>query len=147
VLGALYWAASQLNLPARADSGYEGAGHGVYTPIKQPADGKNLAVDNRAYNLLLRSTRCQGERGFALLTQRWQNPATHHRQPQQHRRLRQSGPRPHPFRTPLPTDSLLRSPQWILPQGTRCVLTNFDNAAFGPGPGNLATVGRRSAAR
>lgn len=71
VLGALYWSASELHLPALADSGYEGAGHGVYTPIKQPADGKNLAVDNRAYNLLLRSTRCRGERGFALLTQRW----------------------------------------------------------------------------
>jgi len=71
VLGALYWSASELDLPALADSGYEGAGHGVYTPIKQPADGKALAVDNRAYNLLLRSTRCRGERGFALLTQRW----------------------------------------------------------------------------
>jgi hypothetical protein len=58
-------------LPALADSGYEGAGHGVYTPTRQPADGKALAVDNRAYNLLLRSTRCLAERGFALLTQRW----------------------------------------------------------------------------
>jgi hypothetical protein len=72
VLGALYWSASELNLPTLADAGYESAGHGVYTPIKQPADGKTLAVDNRAYNLLLRSTRCHGERGFALLTQRWQ---------------------------------------------------------------------------
>jgi hypothetical protein len=58
--------------PTLADSGYESAGHGVYTPIKKPADGKTLAVDDRAYNLLLRSTRCHGERGFALLTQRWQ---------------------------------------------------------------------------
>ena len=71
VLAALYWSAAELNLPTLADSGYEGAGHGVYTPIKQPADGKALAVDNRTYNLLLRSTRCRGERGFALLTQRW----------------------------------------------------------------------------
>jgi hypothetical protein len=71
VLAALYWSASELNLPALADSGYESAGHGVYTPIKQPADGRALAVDNRAYNLLLRSVRCRGERGFALLTQRW----------------------------------------------------------------------------
>jgi hypothetical protein len=39
-LAALYWSAAELNLPALADSGYEGAGHGVYTPIKQPADGK-----------------------------------------------------------------------------------------------------------
>src|SRR3954471_21994633 len=53
VLGALYWSASELDLPVLADSGYEGAGHGVYTPIKQPADGAALAVDNRAYNLLL----------------------------------------------------------------------------------------------
>jgi hypothetical protein len=71
VLAALYWAASQLNLPTLADSGYEGAGHGVHTPIKQPADGSTLAIDNRAYNLLLRSMRCRGERGFALLTTRW----------------------------------------------------------------------------
>jgi hypothetical protein len=71
VLGALYWSAADLDLPALADSGYESAGHGVYTPIKHPADGKALALDNRAYNQLLRSTRCRGERGFALLTQRW----------------------------------------------------------------------------
>lgn len=30
-----------------------------------------LAPDNQAYNLLLRSARCIGERGFALLTGRW----------------------------------------------------------------------------
>jgi hypothetical protein len=71
VLAALYWAASQLDLPTLADSGYEGAGQGVYTPVKQPSDGKPLAIDNRAYNMLLRSMRCRGERGFALLTQRW----------------------------------------------------------------------------
>jgi hypothetical protein len=71
VLAALYWSAAELHLPALADSGYEGAGHGVHTPIKQPADGRVLAVNNRAYNLLLRSVRCRGERGFALLTQRW----------------------------------------------------------------------------
>ena len=71
VLAALYWSAADLNLPTLADSGYEGAGHRVYTPIKQPVDGRALAIDNRAYNLLLRSVRCQGERGFALLTQRW----------------------------------------------------------------------------
>lgn len=69
-LGALYAAAAH-GLPTLADSGYEGAGHGVYTPIKQPANGIPLTVDNRTYNTLLRSLRCQGERGFALLTQRW----------------------------------------------------------------------------
>jgi len=71
VIGALNWAASELDLPTLADSGYEGAGQGIKTPIKQPADGKPLAPDNRAYNTLLRSTRCLGERGFALLTGRW----------------------------------------------------------------------------
>jgi hypothetical protein len=71
VLGVLYWAASQLQLPTLADSGYEGAGQGIYTPIKQPRRGHVLAPDNQAYNLLLRSRRAIGERGFALLTRRW----------------------------------------------------------------------------
>jgi hypothetical protein len=70
VLGALYAMAAQ-NLPTLADPGYEGAGHGVHTPIKQLADGHRLHVNNRTYNMLLRSMRCIGERGFALLTQRW----------------------------------------------------------------------------
>ena len=71
VIAALNWAAAQLDLPTLADSGYDGAGQGIKTPIKQPADGHNLAPDNQAYNTLLRSTRCLGERGFALLTGRW----------------------------------------------------------------------------
>jgi hypothetical protein len=71
VLAALYCAASQLRLPTLADSGYEGAGQGVHTPIKQPGRGQALAPDNQAYNMLLRSTRCIGERGFALLIGRW----------------------------------------------------------------------------
>jgi hypothetical protein len=71
VLGALYWSASQLDLPALADSGYDGAGQGMHTPIKQPAGGQVLAPDNQTYNSLLRSARCRGERGFALLTGRW----------------------------------------------------------------------------
>lgn len=70
-LGALYWAASQLGLPTLADSGYEGAGHGIKTPIKQPANGQVLAPDNQTYNTLHRATRCLGERGFAMLTGRW----------------------------------------------------------------------------
>ena len=32
---------------------------------------KELDIDTRARNALLRSVRCLGERGFALLTQRW----------------------------------------------------------------------------
>jgi hypothetical protein len=71
VLATLYWAASQLNLPTLADSGYEGTGIGIHTPFKQPADGRQLAVDNRTYNRLQRSLRGLGERGFALLTGRW----------------------------------------------------------------------------
>jgi hypothetical protein len=71
VLGALYAAASHLNLPTLADPGYEGAGIGVLTPVKQPADGGELHLDTRTYNLLLRSLRCLGERGFALLAERW----------------------------------------------------------------------------
>jgi len=71
VTGALNWAASQLALPTLADSGYEGAGHGVKTPFKQPVGGQALAPDNQAYNTLHRATRCLGERGFALLTGRW----------------------------------------------------------------------------
>lgn len=70
VLGALYAAAAR-GLPTLADPGYEGAGHGVWTPIKTPADGNRLDPDNRTYNTLLRSLRCLGERGFALLTTRW----------------------------------------------------------------------------
>lgn len=71
VLAALYWSASQLDLPTLADSGYDGAGHGVHTPIKQPGGSQVLAPDNQTYNALLRSVRCRGERGFALLTGRW----------------------------------------------------------------------------
>jgi hypothetical protein len=71
ITGALYWAASTLDLPTLADAGYDGTGLGIHTPYKQTADGRPLAVDNRAHNLLLRSMRCLGERGFAILTGRW----------------------------------------------------------------------------
>jgi len=59
-------------MPALADSGYEGAGHGVHVPVKKPAGMKELDIDNRTRNALLSSARCLGERGFALLSQRWQ---------------------------------------------------------------------------
>jgi hypothetical protein len=71
-LGALYAAASA-GLPTLADPGYEGAGQCVLTPVKQPADGSELDINTRtrnARNALLRSLRCLGERGFALLTAR-----------------------------------------------------------------------------
>ncbi len=70
VLGALYAAAAQ-GLPTLADGGYEGAGIGVLTPIKHPADGQTLSIGNRTYNRLHRGLRCLGERGFALLKGRW----------------------------------------------------------------------------
>jgi hypothetical protein len=58
-------------MPILADPGYQGAGHGICVPFKQPADGQRLAIDNRTYNALQRALRCLGERGFALLTERW----------------------------------------------------------------------------
>jgi hypothetical protein len=70
VLGALYAAAAR-GLHTLADLGYDGAGRGVHIPIKQPAGGNQLHTDNRTYNTLLRSLRCLGERGFAVLTGRW----------------------------------------------------------------------------
>ena len=39
--------------------------------MKKPAAVKELDINTRARNALLRSARCLGERGFALLTQRW----------------------------------------------------------------------------
>jgi hypothetical protein len=71
VTAALNWAAAELDLPTLADSGYEGAGHGIKAPTKQPADGKPLSVANRSVNRLLRGLRWQGERGFAILVGRW----------------------------------------------------------------------------
>ena len=59
------------SLPTLADGGYDGAGIGVHTPVKQPTGDQVLDADNRAYNALLRGLRCLGERGFALLTGRW----------------------------------------------------------------------------
>lgn len=70
VLGALY-AAAAAGLPTLADSGYDGAGIGIHTPIKQPEGNQVLSPDNRTYNRLLRALRCLGERGFALLKGRW----------------------------------------------------------------------------
>jgi DDE superfamily endonuclease len=58
-------------MPALADGGYEGAGHGVITPVKKPKGVKELDINARTRNMLLSSARCLGERGFALLSQRW----------------------------------------------------------------------------
>jgi hypothetical protein len=58
------------DMPILADSGYEGAGAGVHVPVKKPRTGE-LDIDARTRNALLRSLRYQGERGFALMSQRW----------------------------------------------------------------------------
>jgi DDE superfamily endonuclease len=58
------------DLPFLADSGYQGAGAGVLVPVRKPARG-GLDMDTRTRNALLRSLRYQGERGFALMSQRW----------------------------------------------------------------------------
>jgi hypothetical protein len=57
-------------LPFLADSGYEGAGAGVLVPVKKPR-GSEFDIDTRTRNALLRGLRYQGERGFALMSQRW----------------------------------------------------------------------------
>jgi hypothetical protein len=69
-LPALYQAAAA-RLPTLADPGYDGAGIGIHIPVKQPPDGRELDINTRTRNALLRSLRCLGERGFALLTGRW----------------------------------------------------------------------------
>ncbi len=69
-LPALYLAAAA-GLAALADPGYDGAGIGIHVPVKQPADGRDLDINTRTRNALLRSLRCLGERGFALVTGRW----------------------------------------------------------------------------
>ena len=58
------------DLPILADSGYEGAGPGVHVPVRKPRGGE-LDINTKTRNALLRSLRYQGERGFALMSQRW----------------------------------------------------------------------------
>jgi DDE superfamily endonuclease len=67
-LPALYRAAAA-GLPTLADPGYDGAGIGI--PVKQPPDGRELDINTRTRSAIQRSLRCLGERGFALLSQRW----------------------------------------------------------------------------
>ena len=58
------------DLPFLADSGYEAAGAGVLVPVRKPARHE-LDPDTKTRNVLLRSLRYRGERGFALMSQRW----------------------------------------------------------------------------
>lgn len=69
-LPALYRAAAH-GLATLADPGYEGAGIGVYIPLRNPSGSAEPDLGTRTRNALLRSLRCLGERGFALLTGRW----------------------------------------------------------------------------
>ena len=69
-LPALYHAAAT-GLPTLADPGYDGAGIGILIPVKQPTGGQELDINARTRNAIQRSLRCLGERGFALLNQRW----------------------------------------------------------------------------
>ena len=69
-LPALYRAAAA-GMPTLADSGYEGAGIGINVPVKNPGGNQEPAPGTRTRNSLLRGLRFQGERGFALLSQRW----------------------------------------------------------------------------
>jgi len=59
-------------MPCLADGGYEPAGRGIHPPVRKPRGGPELDISAQACNMLLRSLRCLGERGFALLKQRWQ---------------------------------------------------------------------------
>jgi DDE superfamily endonuclease len=69
-LPALYRAAAA-DVPTLADPGYDGAGIGIHMPARQPTGGRELDINTRTRNALQRSLRCLGERGFALLNQRW----------------------------------------------------------------------------
>lgn len=69
-LPALYRAAAA-DLPTLADPGYEGAGIGILIPVEQPPRGRELDLNTGTRNAIQRSLRCLGERGFAVLTQRW----------------------------------------------------------------------------
>lgn len=69
-LPALYRAAA-LGMPCLADGGYQSAGIGVLVPVKKPAGNQELDPGTQTRNVLLPGLRCHGDRGFALLTQRW----------------------------------------------------------------------------
>jgi hypothetical protein len=67
----LLYRAAAAGLPTLADGGYEGAGIGIHVPVKNPPGNQRLDPDTKTRNSLLRGLRSQGERGFALLSQRW----------------------------------------------------------------------------
>ena len=67
---ALYRAAAA-GMPTLADGDYEGAGIGIHILVKNPPGNQRPDLDTKTRNSLLRGLRSQGERGFALLSQRW----------------------------------------------------------------------------
>jgi len=66
-----HYRAAALGMPTLADGGYEGAGIGIHVPVKNPPGNQLLDPGTKTRNSLLRGLRSQGERGFALLSQRW----------------------------------------------------------------------------
>jgi hypothetical protein len=63
--------AAAAGLATLADPGYDGAGIGMHIPLRQPSGGPEPDIGARTRNAIQRSLRCLGERGFALLNQRW----------------------------------------------------------------------------
>ena len=54
-----------------ADAGYDGAGPAIAIPARARRNHPPLSINALTRNMLLRSVRCRGERGFALLKGRW----------------------------------------------------------------------------
>jgi hypothetical protein len=71
------------HMPLLADPGYQGAGHGIFTPVKQPADGSELDTDTRTYNALLAAL--PGRTWLRSAVPALANPPARHAQPQQDR--------------------------------------------------------------
>jgi hypothetical protein len=68
---AALYAAVAAGLAALADAGYDGVSPAIHIPVKQRRYHPPLRINARTRNMLLRSVRCRGERGFALLKGRW----------------------------------------------------------------------------
>ncbi len=80
-------------LPALADPGYEGAGHGVHVPVKKPAGVKELDINTRTRNALIRSA-LSGRTRLRASYPALADPPACHRQPRQDRPDRPSRTRP-----------------------------------------------------
>jgi hypothetical protein len=65
------YAAAAAGLAVLADAGYDGASPAIHIPVKPRRNSPHLDVNTQTRNALLRSVRCRGERGFALLKGRW----------------------------------------------------------------------------